>query len=411
MNIKGQYLFIAILGTFLSQSVSAQNYMTLPKGVRMFFARNVQSDVESSYNKSASETPYKYEINADIENLETLDDERVQGVLEVFKDYPDAYNLISLGRYKLEASAQVEVNAYAFAYGINNRLTAYIGLPIYDAKVKLDYRTVKKSTGAEVSDALIQEYGDDYAQALGQVVDQIYSIDAGVIQSAFVNNLGYQELGDWQGSGLGDLEFGLFYNFLRESKYGAYAKLGGVAPTGYVDNPDIIQDIGFGDGQWDSYLEVGAAYRVLPKLFLEAETRYTYQFSSEKRLRVPLSADIPLSEETATFEEKLGNRYDTYLRATINATDWLSIEPAMIFTYTEKAKYDSSNSSANRILALNTESNSRSFRVDAKITTANLYLMNKFPIPTQLTFSAQNMIEGKNVAKTDLVEFELRMFF
>ncbi len=70
MNIKGQYLFIAILGTLLSQSVSAQNYMTLPKGVRMFFARNVQSDVESSYNKSASETPYKYEINADIENLE-----------------------------------------------------------------------------------------------------------------------------------------------------------------------------------------------------------------------------------------------------------------------------------------------------------------------------------------------------
>ena len=402
-------LFVFFIGVI--SSANAQNYLTLPKNVRMFFARNVQSNVQSSYNQSASETPYKYAINADIENLRDLNDETMNEVIALFDAYPEAQSLLSLGRYQLDAKARVEVNAYAFGYGINDRLTAYVGLPIYDARVRVDYKTIKKSTGQELADYLTGIYGDDRAQAYGQIVEQVYDIDAGIIQSAFVNSLGYQELGNWQGSGLGDLEFGLFYNFLKEPTYGAYTKLGGNAPTGYVDDPDIIQDIGFGDGQWDAYLEVGGGVRAHRKIFLEAETRFTYQFASDKRLRVPLDPEIPLSDETDTFTEKLGNRMDSAVRAVFTVNDWIRIEPGMLFQYTEKARYFSNNTEANDILATNTDASARSFRIDARFTTADLFRMGKFPLPAQITLSAQNMVEGRNIAKTDLVEFEFRMFF
>ena len=402
---------IILLICLISHPVFAQNYETLPKGVRMFFTRNVQSSVQSSYNKSASETPYKYEINADIASLEQIDDQDVKDVLELFSEYPEAYNLISLGSHRLEANAQVDVNAYAFAYGVTNRLTAYVGLPIFDARVKMRYTNVKNSTQEEVSDALAKEYGDNWAQTLGGIVEQVHDIDSGIIQSAFVNSLGYDELGDWQGSGLGDMEFGLFYNFYKDYDYGLYTKLGGVAPTGRVDDPDIIQDIGFGDGQWDAYFELGGAYRAAERVIINLESRYTHQFAAEKRLRVPISEDIPLSDVSANFTEKLGNRLDSLIGAELHLNDWLNINPSMIFSFTEKAQYQSDNREANRLLALNTDASSKSIRVDAKLTTANFYLQGKFPIPIQLTLSAQNMIQGRNTAKTDLVEFEFRMYF
>lgn len=411
MKLINNLLLLFVLTFGFIFSANAQNYLTLPKNVRMFFARNVQSNVQSSYNQAASETPYKYEINADLENLRAINDENLNDVIALFDAYPEAQSLISLGRYQLDASAQVEVNAYAFGYGINDRLTAYVGLPIYDARVQVKYRTVKNSTGQELADYLTGLYGDDRAQAYGQIVEQVYDVDAGIIQSAFVNSLGYQELGNWQGAGLGDLEFGLFYNFLKEPDYGAYTKLGGMAPTGYVDDPDIIQDIGFGDGQWDAYVEMGGGFRIHSRIFLEAETRYTHQFASDKRLRVPLDPDIPLSDETDTFTEKLGNRSDTAVRAVFTVNDWIRLEPAMLFQYTEKAQYFSNNAIANEILAANTDASARSYRIDARITTADLFRMGKFPLPAQLTFSAQNMVEGRNIAKTDLVEFEFRMFF
>lgn len=406
----GKITFFCVL-LLLTSSVSAQNYETLPKGVRMFFTRNVQSDVKSSYNKSSSETPYQYEINADIENLAQIEDDTVKDVLSLFKEYPDAYNQISLGRHRLEAEANVEVNAYAFAYGVTNRLTAYIGLPIYDARVNLNYKTVQNSSKEKVAEALQKEYGDDWAQTLGNIVDQVYDIDAGIIQSAFVNTLGYDELGSWSGTGLGDMEFGLFYNFLREYKYGMFTRFGGVAPTGYVDDPDIIQDIGFGDGQWDAFVEYGGAYIINKNFILNAETRYTYQFASEKRLRVPISEDIPLSDETATFTEKLGNRLETRVGIEFLPNDWLRVAPTLINVYTEQAEYTSSDDDANRLLALNTESSSRSFRIDTRLTSTNLFQQGRFPLPVQLTFSVQNMLEGRNVPRTDLVEFEFRMFF
>src|SRR5690606_20080442 len=108
---------------------------------------------------------------------------------------------------------------------------------------------------------------------------------------------------------------------------------------GRVDDPDILQDIGFGDGQTDLFAEFGGGYRLYDNIFLNSYLRYTYQFASEKELRVPYSEDASVSDEKGTFTEKLGNKWDYTLSSDYTINDWFSITGSYLFNYQEEAYY------------------------------------------------------------------------
>ena len=403
---------LACISLFVASTSSfAQYYDTLPKGVRLVMSRYVHSDIKSSYNHTNQEQAFNYEIDANIKTLEDINDPTLNKALEVVKPYSEAYDKINLGSHKIEADAQVDVNVFGGGYGITDRVTAYVGFPIYKAKVNVDYKKTKNDSNKEVSEILQNEYGDNLAQSLGNFVENIYDINGSTIQSAFVNAMGYNELGDWEGQGLGDTELGIMYNFIRESNYGFLATFGVVAPTGYVDDPDIIQDIGFGDGQWDAFIEFGGG-RVLSKnIVLNAYTRYTHQFASQKTLRVPYSEDVSISDQKSSFTEKLGNKLQLVTEVEYIANDWLKFKPAYIYKYTGQSEYESSNSRSNQLLEANTESYSSNLKLLGQITSVNLFHQKKFLLPAQINASYQTMLSGKNTPKSDLLEIEFRMFF
>lgn len=371
----------------------------------------VQTNVKSSYNKSMSESPYRYKVEANINNLESIDNSTVKEALNLFSAYPDAYDAISLGSYEIDGNAQVNVNAYAFAYGITNRISAYIGIPVYDAKVALNYKRKSHNSYQEVADILQSQYGDDWAQTLGNIVENFYDLDAKTIQSGIVNGMGYKEIGNWEGQGLGDIELGVMNNFIHEKNYGLMYTIGAVLPTGYVDDPDIIQDIGFGDGQFDIFVEFGGGKEISQDLFWNAWSRFTYQFASEKTLRLPMSEDVSISSEKGDFEEKLGNKLSITTDLEYFPNDWIKIQPSYIFNYKEKSQYKSKHQEANDILASNTESHSHNLKILGQFSSVKLYKNGIFSIPAQFNISYQQMINGKNTPKTDLLELELRLFF
>ncbi len=413
-KIKEQSLarsIVFFLFSLFALSANAQYYSTLPKGVRLILNRNIQSDVKSSYNRTQSETPYAYKIEANVETLSKIDNKEVQEALELFKPYPEAYEKLSLGTHTLDAKAEVNVNVYGFGYGITDRMTAYIGMPIYDAKVRIKYGRPSDSSNKEVAEVLQKQYGDDWAQTLGNITEALVNVDEHMLQSALVNTLGYDELGTWEGQGLGDTEFGLMYNFVKKEKWGLMATFGGVAPTGYVDDPDLIQDIGFGDGQWDAFAEFGGGYTLSPTFGINAWARYTHQFASEKTLRTPFSRSIPLGDTKAKFREKLGNNWLLSFSSDIFLNDWLKFQPEYIYSYTEKAKYDSDNKLANALLAEGSDSYFHNFKLSMQLSSVNLFLKQKFMLPAQLNISHQTMLEGRNTPKVDLTEIEVRMFF
>lgn len=416
MNLNKPLIFWA-LTSLMGTSAYAQYYKTLPKGVRTVMYRNVSTTVDSDFNHSASESPYSYEVNADIDMMEDIDHEVVNVILETLAPYPKAYEKLDLGTYKVEASADVEVDVYGIGYGITNKLTAYMGIPTYTADVRMKYSRPRGNNYKEVVNALTEYTDDDWAQALGENIGNYadsLDVDASFIQSLVQNGAGYEALGDWHGEGLGDIEFGLMYNFYENDNSGLMVQFGGVAPTGRVDDPDIIQDIGFGDGQWDAFVEFGGGYRINKLFTLNSWARWTHQFASDKDLRVPVSSDLNFGDTKTSFNEKLGNKGTWHISTDINANDWITFNTAYEYNHTERASYSANDSEytyAENWLAANTESVSHNLRFSGELSTITAFTKGRFVLPASIKFMYQHALEGRNTPKANRYEVEFKMFF
>jgi hypothetical protein len=416
MKLRKSIIF-SILTLSFSNLAFSQYYKTLPKGARTIVYRNVSTEVDSSYNHSQSETPFSFEVNADVKMIESIDNDVVNLILETLKPYPKAYEKLDLGTYKVEASAEIQVDGYGFAYGITNRLTAYGILPTFTADVRMKYSRPKGNNYEEVINSLSEYTNDDFAQGigknLGSYADQL-DVDATFLQSLVENGAGYQAAGDWQGQGLGDVEFGLMYNFFENEKMGLLLSFGGVAPTGRIDDPDIIQDIGFGDGQWDAFVEFGGSYLLNKTFVINSWARWTHQFAADKDLRVPVSSELNFGDTKSSFNEKLGNRGIWHLSSDINVNDWISFNTAYEYNHTAKATYNANNNNysyAESWLASNTESVAHNVRLTGVLSTVTAYTKRKFILPANIKFMYQHALEGRNTPKSNRYEVEFRMYF
>lgn len=404
-------IILFLFSLVVTTQVHAQYYKTLPKGVRLGVVRNVQtSNIDSEFNRNKSENPLSYEIDASATNLEGIDDERVKAILDILKQYPEAYNNLSGGSYKISANAQMNIMGYGMAYGITDIVTAYTALPMYDARVKMKYRRTKGNTFQDTAE-LLQGEPDDEAGTIGNIVEELPDIDGALIQSLVTNTFNYNEVGDWQGQGPGDLEFGILYNFHTAYDYGLLLTFGGVAPTGYVDDPDTLQDVGFGDGQWDAFVEFGGSYIFNSRFVTNSWLRYTHQFAADKRLRIPIDQEVNAGSETGTFNEKLGDKIMFDLDVDYIPSDWYNFNIAYVYEYIGESSYESQYGEANDYLAFNSDSSSHNIRLKAELNSVNKFTQNEFAIPAQIKFFYQTMVGGYNTPKVDRYEIEFRMFF
>ncbi|MCO4754359.1 MAG: hypothetical protein KC478_07740 [Bacteriovoracaceae bacterium] len=399
---------------FLSLSAHAQYYKTLPKGVRAAVFRNIQTtNIDSSYNQSESLRPMAYDINLDSSSLKALDDTSIQNMFNYVRDiYPEGFDRLSAGSFSISGAAKLSVNAYALAWGITDTVSVYGALPMYKAQVNMKYKRTKKNNFSEVADLYATETGNDMAQGFGSVFANAPDlINGSTIQNLLVQNYGYKEIGDWSAEGPGDMELGIMNNFLQKDKYGAMTTIGLIAPTGREDDPDILQDVAFGDGQWDVFAEIGGGYRLRDNLFINSFARYTYQFASEKEKRVPTSQDMSISDEKGSFYEKLGNKLLMDVDVDYIHSDWFEMKAAYLYETIGKANYESDYGSANDYLAANTDSSAHNVRLTGTFTSVTPYLKQKFLLPGLVKLSYQKMIHGRNTEKVDRYEVEFRMFF
>ena len=402
----------------LLSSMVAQGayYETLPKGVRAAVYHRVQTDnVNSSFSGNNVERDYFYRFNLNAESLESASD--------IFKNYleplreesPAAYKALSLGEYEIDAYAEVDVDAFAFAYGLTNRWTTYLVVPYFNAVVNMNMVRTKGNNNKQVQ-ALLEadpHSNDPTVRALiNGVTNSLPDVTGGVIQSVMVNYFGYQPLGVWEGKGLGDVEWNNIIKVYDDGTKGAAFMFGLVAPTGRREDPDILQDFSFGDGQWDAYAEVGGGTFVPnTNLSFDGWFRYTHQFASTQELRVAESGDLALGTEKRKFREKLGDMISASGSSTYAFTDYLSVSGAYIFKHRFETQYDSGDPQVDNMLSENTNEQSHSLGLGVTFSTVNLFKKGVFLAPLVFTLSGQKIVAGQNTPNYSRVDLEFRMYF
>lgn len=380
---------------FIVTNLQAAYYDTLPSGVRNFTYHIVQTgEISGNYNSSGDFKGFNINANINADSISGLNS-AVDAYLATLT--PAEYADFSFGTFEGNASSKVTAQGFGAGYGITNRLTVYGFIPFYKAEV--DLRLQRTNKGRNSSGTLLQ-------------IDNLPDVDARLIQSLMVNFYGYQPLGRWNATNFGDAEFGTLYQLQKWKDAGLLLKVGAVAPTGRKDDPDILQDIPFGDGQWDAFAEFGGGEINSAKNFsIDIWTRLTYQFPYKANIRLPESATFPLTTRKGITEIKLGNKAECNFQTNIHFSDEWTTSLGYIFEYKEADKFKSPYTVADTILKMDTEKNSHTAKLKLNFSTVSLYQRKKFVAPLNLNVSAQTILRGKNVPKYHRADFEIALYF
>lgn len=385
-----------VLGVYCLQSFNAfaSYYDTLPKGVRNFTYRFVQTgDITGSFNSSGS---FKgYNVNANI-NADSI--KGVNAAVDAYLNSLSAadYEAFSFGTFQGNAKSKVHAQGFGGGYGVTDKLTVYGFIPFYTAVVDLGIERTAK--GRNNVGGAIQ-------------LENLPDVDVRLIQSLFVNYYNYQPLGTWRANAFGDAELGFLYQIKKWRNAGALISMGAVAPTGRKDNPDILQDIAFGDGQWDAFYEFGGGINLNTEWSVDFWSRLTYQFPYHAIVRQPDSATFPVTKNKGEAEIKLGNKYSANTQLNYSFSDEFSTGLVYGLEYTEKTDYKSANPTADAILEIDTEKVSHIGRLNFNYSTIALYNQKKFFLPFGATLAVQSIFAGKNTPKYERADFEIRFFF
>jgi hypothetical protein len=395
----------ALLLIAAAGSVQAQAWKTLPQGVRIIGYRNViTSKVDSNFDRMRSESPLGAQFRVDMSTINNLTSGEAQNVLG------PSFNNLVVGEYKVDAQAQFNVQGTGFGYGITDRVMFYAEISYWNATVDAKIKRTQKNNYRETANGL-QNNGGLTEGTAAESLNNLPDVNESFIQSVVTDYYGYKPIGRWQGAGYGDMETGVMARVVDKGVWGLLFYPGVVLPTGRVDDPDLLQDVGFGDGQVDIFSELASGYILNDRLSFGTTLRYTHQTAADMKLRIPDSQDFTLSPTKGTFNVKYGDRVNLMLNSTIRMNDWVSFTPVYRYMYQMASTYKSEYTEANKYLGYNTDKQEHQVQLTTSFSSITPFLKKQFVLPAQVNVNVVQTVGGKNVPKVGRLELELRMLF
>ena len=414
-KMKSNFLIILILTVLPTRFLLAASYDTLPKNVNtLVFKQVIVSKIESQFNEKGN--------NETLNLKEEFKSSRLEEISTVVKTYfdelkaisPESYKNFSLGEFSAKVAADITAQGVGYGFGLTDRLTIYGALPIYHIQTEIRFQQTKASN-LDLVKSTVKNANTD--TALGKFVKdltlQLPHTNEEFIQSLVTNYYGYKPIGKWEKDAIGDAEIGFVYRLTDYTDRGASLSAGIVFPTGSPDDPDSIQDIATGDGQYDTFAEIASGISFFNNsLQFDLKGRYTYQFESEKEVRWIDDASLPFSQTKRSVKQKLGNKIDTSLTATYLPTYWMNLYSSYILGTTGQTDYyELTNPDVKKALESNTSSNAQWIKIGLGFSTVEAFKRKKFDLPMDIGVSVQRLMNAKNTASYDRVDFDFKLYF
>jgi hypothetical protein len=405
---KKMKLVLTFFLFLIASALHAQVWKVLPKGVRIVGYRNVTtSKIQSNFNSSGQETALGTSFRVDAGTLNKM----TNNVIVPGVDMDEAaFNSLMIGEYSVDAQAQFNVHGTGFGWGLTDRVMFYSEIAYYNASIKANIKRKSGNTYEKTAE-LLEAAGGTQNQIIAENLRNMIDANEKTIQSVVTNYYGYKPIGDWTGSGYGDMESGFMIKAIDKGVWGLLLYPGVVLPTGRQDDPDILQDIGFGDGQFDFFTEAATGYIVNDRLSFGTTLRLTYQAPTSKTLRVPHERDFQLSDEKGKFNVKYGDKMNVSFRSTYAVNDWISFTPIYRYMFQDSARYDSEFKDANKYLAYNSSKSEHQVQLTTSLSSITPFLKKEFVLPAQININLVKTITGQNVPNAERFEVEFRMLF
>lgn len=365
-------------------SAFAENTITLPQGrIRARLKLIYASKITEKYNRDKSEeslvTQFERELDMD---LASKLNPQLGGAMMMF-------GVPTLGTFNPDMELSTLVVGTALEYGVTDNLTLGVIAPIITANSRFNLAFEKSAAAQHPAFSNI-----DFVKAAN---------DAAVEK-------GYHQLGDWNSTGLGDVELGAKYRFYNTKNWALATKAGFRLPTGRVDDPNHLTDIAFGDGQTDVGATLLVDYQGLPDLLVNALVKYTWQLADQQTMRVTLGDEI-FASSVEELSRNLGDSFETSLYAEYTFLKYFNINAASNYRTKKGDTYQSSSGSDTAPLELNTYQMDVIGDVGIGFSTLPWVKEGTFALPMDVGINAQIPLVGQNTTKVSSVNLEYKLYF
>lgn len=403
-------IVILCLSWLSVNALSFESTQVLPEGVRNFNLRTVYTETDSKTDKQGQIKPLAIDLWKPLKFKNIISGEtglkkkQLEGLLIQQGWSPED----SVGDFYANLDAQISVWAPIFAYGVTSKLTIATALPIYSASTDISVGFKSNSGADKFIGALTDSKMSNYQSAVEAA--RKMSEAPSRLNTKLVDN-GYQQLDKWQDTGLGDLQVIAKYLAYDGEVFKTTVSGGFVAPTGKTDDPAILTDLPFGDGQWDLISQVILDQDITPQLKINQFYKYTYQAPGNKETRLK-TAEESIEVELKEIDYKLGDKVDAglsiqYEQASTGIQGGLGVIAFRKFSDTYETEDLASKSE------LEKDSTQEALYWAAKLgySTVKAYGRGEFAAPLMASIEYRKQQESKNQPRTDFTQIDLKLFF
>ena len=385
-----------------------ENAKVLPKGVRNMQFRFVSSQINEKFNESGDKerlaTPLEKEVNRqELEKSKSKEDDLSPSGLNTAIAFLQTKlgDNGSLGQFKANLDINVNVMAPVVAWGITEKWTTAIALPIYSVKSTVDMGFKGNDNFHSFANELRSR---GQLQSFNNLKEKL-SFQG--VQNKLAEN-GFDQLEDYSHTGLGDIKLVNRVQILNSGKNRAVALAELTLPTGKVDDENKLTDVKTGDGQTDIALGLNYDYSIIDSIYINTFAKYTYQMPSSKNFRMveeDESVEVPV--KGVTFD--LGDIVNLGSSVQVEMKNGLTTGVGYNYEWKDSDRYSSLPDSSN--LGENTLAYKHMAVVKLGYSTIELFRQKAFPIPLSLDISYNQLLKGKNTLSSNMFQTTLGVFF
>jgi hypothetical protein len=294
-------------------------------------------------------------------------------------------------------------------YGVTDRLSVGIFIPYQWLSTDLKEARLDTKNATVGKNPLFGTPDDPFGGApivpisLGGVPLTTQDVQHLLGRGLFINGqlaipgYGYKRVQSWSDSGLSDIEVGARYQYLKNDNWRLAFTGGARFPTGRVDDPDNLVDLGFGTGAYALLFRLNNDYIGIKNLLLDVTIKYDLTLPDEQLKRVTSIQHpiVPLSDEERV-DRNIGDIITLEGAGTYTIAEGLDV--SLMYRYATKTKDHISGNRNLDYAALEFETDWKYHLFNAGIcySTIPLFQQKKFPLPLKASFEYENVFAGRN---------------
>jgi hypothetical protein len=409
-------VFVCLLSClFLFTGLFSQSYaddaQVLPKGV---FGVILDGKYYFPFDKKFDKEGKKEDLAADFNA--NLNSSVFPGLslLEQFFGMPPGS--ATIGRSVVSFEYQGQDFIPLLQYGLTDRLTVGAKIPYYWRKNKVDTRldttnaTVGKNPFVNSLTPLsvpgtVPLTANDVQNLIGRGLD---ITGDGTIE---IPGFGFKPLKTSSRNGFADIEIGGRYQYFKTNNWRLAFTGGILLPTGEVDDPDDLGDIGIGNGAYALLFQFNHDYIGIKNLVLNATLRYDLVFPNNERLRVLDDVNQPLTRNQENVDRNIGDAFELEVSGVYEFLEGFTFSLLYKYGYKLKDRVWGDRSFNYESLESETRATQHVGIASLYYSTFPLFQAKKFPLPMAAGVSYRNRFAGTNVLKSQYLSLTLAVYF